>query len=78
MIYNKNDGLSIKVQKYFALLRRANPELYGVLMRFLMDPIFAVFGRKASSRVEIVPTDDGTFVRDQFNQLQKYHKIRHK
>jgi len=25
MIYNKNDGLSTKIQKYFNLLKRANP-----------------------------------------------------
>lgn len=45
MIYNKNDGLSNKIQKYFNLLKRANPELYSVLIRFLSDPIFAVYGK---------------------------------
>lgn len=50
MIYNRNDGLSIKVQKYFTLLKRANPELYGVLIRFLVDPVFAVFGKKTPNQ----------------------------
>lgn len=49
MIYNKNDGLSNKIQKYFNLLKRANPELYGVLMKFLTDPIFAVFGNSKNT-----------------------------
>lgn len=78
MIYNKNDGLSSKVQKYFTLLKRANPQLYTVLMKFLIDPIFAVFGKKVSSQqMHYHRPNDNNFIRDIFNQLQKYHKIKH-
>lgn len=78
MIYNKNDGLSLKVQKYFTLLKRANPELYGVLVRFLIDPIFAVCGKKVPNHeVNFHRPEDSNFIRDLFNQLQKYHKIKH-
>jgi hypothetical protein len=46
-------------------------------MRFLLDPIFAVNGKKITDRSEMKIDDDGNFVRELFNQLQKYHKIKH-
>jgi hypothetical protein len=78
MVYTKNDGLSAKVQKYFNLLKRVNPELYGTLIGFLTNPIFAVFGRepKAGNEAAIVG-EDRYFVKNLFNQLQKYHRIKH-
>jgi hypothetical protein len=78
MVYTKNDALSTKVHKYFNLLKRANPELYGTIIGFLSNPISAVFGKepKVANEAAIVG-DDSYFVKDLFNQLQKYHKIKH-
>ncbi len=76
MVYTKNDRLSAKVQKYFNLLKRVNPELHRTLIGFLTNPIFAVFGREPKAANEAAG-EDSYFVKNLFNQLQKYHRIKH-
>ena len=57
--------------------------MYGILYNFLTNPICAVLGNQQQagdtnkSLMKPILADDGNFIRDLFNQLQKYHKLKH-